>query len=392
MRFGPGAMVAAAFIGPGTVTTAASAGATSGATLLWAVIFSVIATLVLQELALRSALVTQRDLAGLMRDLGKNQWWGAWFMLLIIVAIGVGNAAYQSGNLSGAGLGLQAALGVPLSVVIGGSALVAGILIAMDRYQVFEQVLVGLVGLMALLFVGLALLLMPTFIALPPAQLTPSFSAQDLTLILALIGTTVVPYNLFLHAHAVRIRWHGEATSKALQEARRESRISIVIGGTITAAIVIVAATAIQQHSDEGIIVALVNAAENQLPGWGKLFIGIGLFAAGITSSITAPLAAGWAVSGALGGKRPHLSKWIALGVLLTGTMFALIATRPTALIISAQATNALLLPIIAIALLSVANSKLLGHYRNRTATNILAVIIVIGVTALALSKISRLF
>ncbi|HSG60133.1 MAG TPA: Nramp family divalent metal transporter [Pseudomonadales bacterium] len=392
MRLGPGAMVAAAFIGPGTVTTAASAGATSGAALLWAVAFSVLATLVLQELALRSALVTQRDLAGLMRTIGTGRWWGSWLMLLIMLAIGVGNAAYQSGNLSGAGLGLQAAFGLPLSLVIACTALVAGALIYLDSYHVFERVLVSLVALMALLFIGLALLLLPAFIALPSAKLWPSFSSQHLTLMLALIGTTVVPYNLFLHANAVKLRWAGESIATALDEARRESAISILIGGTITAAIVVVAATAIQHSDGTGIIQALVSAVETQLPGWGRILVGSGLFAAGITSSITAPLAAGWAVCGALGDDRQGLSKWIALVVLVTGTLFALLATRPTVLIIGAQATNALLLPIIALTLLHVANSPLLGDYRNRTGTNMLAVTIVVTVTVLALRKIVTLF
>ena len=60
LRIGPGAMVAAAFIGPGTVTTASVAGASSGIALLWAVAFSVFATLTLQELSLRTALPPKR--------------------------------------------------------------------------------------------------------------------------------------------------------------------------------------------------------------------------------------------------------------------------------------------------------------------------------------------
>ena len=108
LRIGPGAMVAAAFIGPGTVTTASVAGASSGIALLWAVAFSVFATLTLQELSLRTALATQKDLANLVRDLGQGAWWGSLLVLLVILAIGGGNAAYQSGNLSGAGIGLSA--------------------------------------------------------------------------------------------------------------------------------------------------------------------------------------------------------------------------------------------------------------------------------------------
>ena len=56
-NIGPGAVIAAAFIGPGTVTTATLAGAEYGVTLLWALLFSVLATLVLQEMAARLGLL-----------------------------------------------------------------------------------------------------------------------------------------------------------------------------------------------------------------------------------------------------------------------------------------------------------------------------------------------
>lgn len=61
-NFGPGAMVAAAFIGPGTVTTATLAGGNFGFTLLWAVAFSVAATLVLQEMTARLGTIGQMGL------------------------------------------------------------------------------------------------------------------------------------------------------------------------------------------------------------------------------------------------------------------------------------------------------------------------------------------
>lgn len=395
MRLGPGAMVAAAFIGPGTVTTAAAAGITSGVGLLWAVMFSVVATLVLQELSLRSALVTQRDLASLMRSLGEQHWWQLPFMLLIVLAIGVGNAAYQSGNLSGAGLGLSAAFDLPIAYIIGLSSLIAGTLIYLDRYQLVERVLVVIVALMALLFCGLALVLLPNLMAQPASIWLPNFSQQHLTTTLALIGTTVVPYNLFLHATAVRKRWSATPLPQALREARLESAVSILIGGLITTAIVIIAASASTSVTDQGVILGLMATLEQALPGWGNAVVGSGLFAAGITSSITAPLAAGWAVNGALGktSSNEDISKWVALSVLAIGAIFALVATRPTALIISAQATNALLLPIIAIALLFVARSQtLLGDARNRPLTNAIAMIIVIVVSGLTLRKLMGLW
>ena len=59
---GPGAMVTASFIGPGTVTTATRAGAEFGYALLWTVIFSIIATIILQEMSARIGIITKGGL------------------------------------------------------------------------------------------------------------------------------------------------------------------------------------------------------------------------------------------------------------------------------------------------------------------------------------------
>ena len=394
-RFGPGAMVAAAFIGPGTVTTATAAGAATGAGLLWAVGFSVVATLILQELALRSALVTNQDLATLMRRLGEGHWWRWPLLILVILAVGVGNAAYQSGNLSGAGIGLSAALGLPLSVVVAGASAVAAALILLDRYHWLEHLLVALVGIMALLFCGLAIVLMPLFLQQALERLLPSFLEQHVTLMLALIGTTVVPYNLFLHATAVRRRWEGVPLSDALREARQESLFSILIGGGITTAILMVAAVLLPDSGQGPVLEQLMVSLNAQFPGWGRWMVGGGLFAAGLTSAIAAPVAAGWAVCGALGWSTQPGSrgfKTIAMLVLVVGGVFALIADRPAALIISAQATNAVLLPIVAVVLVALTrNEALLGRYRNHPLTNIAAIITVVLVSVLALHKLLSL-
>ena len=174
ITLGPGAIVAAAFIGPGTIATAAAAGASSGMTLLWAILLSVLATLVLQELSVRSALATNRDLASLIRLLGERQWWSGALAILVLCAIGVGNAAYQSGNLSGAGLGLSALLPVPFAFAVIASSLVSASLILLDRYRVLERVLVILVVLMACLFIGLAVFCLPELFAMHHALILAS--------------------------------------------------------------------------------------------------------------------------------------------------------------------------------------------------------------------------
>ncbi|RIN48708.1 divalent metal cation transporter, partial [Staphylococcus simulans] len=70
---GPGMIITASFIGPGTVTTMTQGGAGFGYSLLWAVVFSIIATIVLQEMIIRLSLVTREGLGEAIQDLFKNK-------------------------------------------------------------------------------------------------------------------------------------------------------------------------------------------------------------------------------------------------------------------------------------------------------------------------------
>ena len=102
-----GLIIAAAFIGPGTVTTASMAGANLGYALVWALVFSVFATYILQEMASRLGLVTGEGLSEAIVKISQNTYIKWLYIVLVCAAIGVGNAAYEGGNLTGAALGLS---------------------------------------------------------------------------------------------------------------------------------------------------------------------------------------------------------------------------------------------------------------------------------------------
>lgn len=392
LSIGPGAMVAAAFIGPGTVTTATATGAATGLTLAWAILLSIIATLVLQELAVRLALATNMDLAQLIRQAGTGHWWRMPVIALVVIAIGVGNAAYQSGNLSGAAIGLSSALPIGFDGVVLLTSTLAGVLIVLDRYRLLEGMLVFLVGMMAVLFIGLALFCLPALLALEPDRLLPSLGVHDATLVLALIGTTVVPYNLFLHATAARRRWSGVPVGQAILEAKAEATLAILVGGVITFALMAVAAAVLGGAEQEGVLNALMQAVNQRAEGWGTWVVGGGLFAAGLTSAIAAPVAAGWAVCGALGlstAPNSRAFKVVALTVLAIGWVFAVVTQRPVGLIVTAQATNAVLLPLVALLLLGLANSNIVpGSYRNSRSRNAASGVVVLVILLLAGTKL----
>ena len=160
-KLGPGILVTAAFIGPGTITTASLTGANYGFALCWALLFSVLATYTLQEMTARLGIVTGRGLAENLRHAAGETWFGRIAVFLVIMAIGFGNAAYEAGNITGAALGIQAVLGLeimPLSLAVGA---IAGGLLLSGHYLMIERVTMVLVLLMSAVFVLTVLMVRP---------------------------------------------------------------------------------------------------------------------------------------------------------------------------------------------------------------------------------------
>ncbi|MGH8878318.1 MAG: NRAMP family divalent metal transporter, partial [Stackebrandtia sp.] len=215
--------------------------------------------------------------------------------------------------------------------------------------------------------------------------------------VVALIGTTVVPYNLFLHASSVREKWSADDDlSKALPQARTDTYLSVGVGGLITLAILTTAAAGLFTH---GMTVESANDMAKQLePLLGPAaegFFSVGLFAAGLTSAVTAPLAAAFAVSGMLGWK-VDLKSWrfrgVWMAVLVVGAVMAVaLGSSPLPAIVFAQTANGLLLPIIAIFLLVVVNRKaVMGEHRNNLARNLAGGTVVLVATGLGIFSILK--
>ncbi len=395
-KFGPGLLVTAAFIGPGSIATASAAGANFGFVLLWALLFSLIATVVLQEMAARLGLVTGEGLSQALRTTFNNPALSRAAVLLVVAAIGVGNAAYEAGNISGAALGLQSLLPFSTSVcalLIGG---LAALLLAGGGYKLLEPILIVLVLIMSMVFVLTMLMIDLDLGAMMVGLFKPSMPSGSALTVVALIGTTVVPYNLFLHANIVQEKWRGTDTAQAIKESRGDTVISIGLGGLITLAVMSTSAVAFFNTGAQFSAASLATQLEPVLGTAANSFFAFGLMAAGLTSAITAPLAAAYAVTGAMGWPtdfNDRRFKLIWMLVLAVGTLFAALGTKPIAAILFAQAANGILLPVTAIFLIIIMNRvDLLGEYRNRLVTNMLGVTVVVAVSGLGLWNLVRLF
>ena len=396
---GPGTLIAAAFIGPGTVTVCTLAGVQYNFTLLWAMLLSIIATIVLQEMAARLGLAYGKGLAETVKNEIKLPVVRILAVLLILSAILIGNAAYEAGNISGGVLGLETLLkGGSLSIgdfqlnylslLIGA---IAFALLFIGNYKVIERSLIALVLLMSVSFIVTAIVTQPNLGAILKGMFVPTIPEEGWLTIIALVGTTVVPYNLFLHASLVREKWKGVEDMAA---ARKDTYISIILGGFVSIAIIISAA-AIQ----DGKVKNAADLAKGLEPLYGsfsKYFLSIGLFAAGITSAITAPLAAAYVARGCFGWEANLKSakfRAVWMFILLLGVILSSAGWKPVEIIKFAQVANGLLLPIIAGFLLWVVNrSSVLGNYRNTKLQNAMGLLILITTIVLGIRSLEKVF
>ncbi len=376
-KIGPGVLVAAAFIGPGTVTACTLAGVEFGYALLWAMLLSIIATIVLQEMSARLGIITQKGLADVIKQELKTPWVGNLIVAIILGAIVVGNATYEAGNIGGATLGLEAIFGsehLPYYPWVIGMCAFG--LLYIGNYKVMENVLVSLVILMSFSFLITAIITKPDIAEIIKGLFVPTVPKDSILTIIALVGTTVVPYNLFLHASLVSEKWKSVDD---LGAARRDTYISIAVGGLVSMAIIIAATTI---KGDE--VKNVMDLAQSLQPLYGnaaKYFMGIGLFAAGVTSAITAPLAAAYVANSCFGWKvgLKHLKfKLVWMLILGLGVVFMSLGIKPIEIIKFAQIANGILLPVIAVFLLWVVNkASVMGKYKNSTIQNIFGLVII---------------
>ena len=400
-NIGPGPLIAAAFIGPGTVTVCTLAGVGFGFAMLWAMTLSIIATIVLQEMAARLGIISRKGLSEVLRSEIKNPFLKGISIILILSAIVIGNAAYEAGNISGGVLGLETIVGHQsvaighfslnlLSLLIG---LIAFVLLYIGNYKVLEKALVSLVVLMSLAFLFSAIITKPNFLEILEGAFIPRFPKDSLLTVLGLIGTTVVPYNLFLHASLVKEKWKGK---EDLHYARKDTFVAIVLGGMVSMCIIISASSidsnSINNASD------LAKGLEPVFGSFAKYFLSIGLFAAGITSAITAPLAAAYVASGCLGWKtnmRSAKFRIVWIFILALGILFSSLNLKPIAIIKFAQIANGILLPIIAGFLLWIMNKRsILGIHKNNIKQNMLGffiLVISLLLSIVALNKVLQL-
>lgn len=363
-------VISAAFIGPGTVTTCSMAGSQYGFSLLWALTFSTLGTILLQEAAARITIASGRSLGEIISDTYGLR--SKALPLFLFGAVSLGCAAYQAGNILGAVAGLALLTHLPAWVLTIAVGVVSTALLWAGSTGGIAKFLGMVVGLMGIAFAYVAAQAVTDTPALLTSLVVPTLPDGSLVLVIGLIGTTIVPYNLFLGS--------GIGDGQQLAEMRWGIGLAVAIGGGISMAILLAGTLVTGSFSFENVAQTL----SSRMGSWAGSFFAFGLFAAGFTSALTAPLAAAVTAKSLLGWPETSTAyRAVWLVVMGVGLVFGLLGVKPVPVIVLAQAANGLLLPIVAIfLLLAVNNRKLLpAEYRNSVWQN-LAMGLVVAITA----------
>jgi Mn2+/Fe2+ NRAMP family transporter len=279
---------------------------------------------------------------------------------------------------------------LPPWLVVLSIGLMAGTILIIPSIKIIARVLGSLVAFMGIAFVVTAIAIGPSVPDVFRGLIRPTIPLNPggALLVLGLIGTTVVPYNLFLGS--------GISAGQSIKEMRSGLVVAIVLGGIFSMA-VLVSGTAM---TGEFTFPGLAETLDKFLGGAGTIILGVGLFAAGFTSAVTAPLASAITVRSLFGNRDPQkwkLQSWrfrLVWGIiLLTGMAFGMAGFKPVPAIIVAQALNGLILPVIAIFLFLVINNpQIMKKSNNSLPANILMCIVVFVSLLIGMAGLIRSF
>ena len=391
---GPGIIAANAGNDASGIATYSTVGASFGYSLLWVFIPMVVSLIIVQEMCVRMGVVTGQGLADLIREQFGVRW-TAFIMLALLVA--------NSGVIISEFVGIAQAselLGIPRYFSIPLAAALIWWLVVRGSQKRVERVFL-LMSLVFLCYVFSAFLSKPEWPVVAESFVRPTFSLDTvyLFMIMALIGTTITPF--------MQVYVQSSVVEKAMDKDDLPLARADVVVGTIFACVIaafIVISTATTLHA-VGIttVDSAATAAESLTPVAGTYatyLFAIGLFGAAMLAMGVLPLATAYSVSEALGFEkglsRSFREAPIFLGIftvlILIGGIVALIPGIPQMrLLIFTQSINGILLPIILVAILSLANNReIMGEYRNSLWFNVAAITTTVIISALSLLLIGK--
>ena len=374
---GPGFITANVDNDPGGILTYSQAGAQFGYQLLWTLIPTTIALIVVQEMAARMGAITGKGLSDLIREeFGLR---ATFFTMLVLGIADFGNIIAEfAGLASGMGIfGVTKYIAVPLGAALVWTVIVRG------RYKPVERLLI-IASLVYFAYPVSAFLAKPDWHAAIAQTFLPTFNSNPayLVTIVGLIGTTITPWMQF-YLQAAVVEKGVDARHYGL------CRLDVIVGCIVTDVIaffIVVACGATIFHSKHPEITDVAQAAVALEPFAGKfagLLFAIGLINASLLSAAILPLATSYNICEGLGfesGIDKRFSEapvfyWLYTLLIGGAAAFVLIPRLPLLkFILFSQVANGILLPFVLVYMLILVNRpRLMGNFKNKLWQNVVA-------------------
>lgn len=386
-HIGPGLLVTVGFIDPGNWASNMAAGSQFGYSLLWVVTLSTIMLIVLQHNAAHLGIATGMCLAEatsrfLPRLLGRA----------ILGTAYLACVATAMAEVLGGAVALQMLFGLPLRfgcVVVAAASMT---MLLTSSYKQAERWIIAFVSIVGLSFLAELAMVEVDWPRAAVSWATPSMPAGSTATVVSILGAVVMPHNLFLHSEIIQSMHFEGRGQKVVEERLRyellDTLFSMGIGWAINSAMVILAATT---FFSRGVVVEdLAAAAATLSPIVGpasSVIFAVALLFAGLSSSVTAGMAAGTVTAGMFGEEYDIHDRHSSIGVALcfAGAVAACLCVEDAfAGLVWSQALLSLQLPVTVFLLIRLTSSrKVMGRYAN--SRPLTATLVAIGVVVTAL-------
>ncbi|MBI3003248.1 MAG: divalent metal cation transporter, partial [candidate division NC10 bacterium] len=371
---GPGIITASVDQDAGGIATYSLAGAHYGTSLLWSLFFITISLAVIQEMGSRMGVVTGKGLAELIREV-----YGLRLTTAVLVVLVLANWANTVANFAGVAAALEI-FGVPRLLSVPAVAGLVAWLVVQGTYRLVERAFL-LASTVYIVYVISGLLARPAWGEVLRASVTPTLRLQTdyLTMLIALVGTTIAPWMQFYLQSSV--------VDKGIRVKEYPfARLDVFLGSLVAAVIAffIIVACAATLHVHGVRIESAADAALALEPFAGRyatVLFAIGLFNASAFAAAIVPLSAAYAACEALGwaggvdrGLREAPGFFaIYLALVGTGAVATLWPRAPLIeIMVASQVLNGILLPGILVLMLRLINDReVMGTYVNSPLFNL---------------------
>lgn len=384
---GPGLLVTVGFIDPGNWASNIAAGSEYGYKLLWMVTLSTIMLILLQHNVAHLGIVTGDCLSE-----AANKHLKPWLSKIILTTGLLAAISTAMAEILGGAIALNLLFKMPIKL---GSVLIFAVIVVFlftNTYKKLEKVIMGFVSIIGISFLYELSVVHVSWHEAVTGWVTVQFPTGSLPIIMAVLGAVVMPHNLFLHSEIIQSRqWNLEDDAVIARQLKYEfldTLFSMIVGWAINSAMIILAATTFfTQHVK---VEELGQAQQMLVPlvgSFAAVIFGVALLFAGISSTMTAGMAAGTIFAGMFGEPydiKDRHTKIGVVGILAIATLIIFFIKDPFQGLVYSQMLLSVQLPItVFLQIYLTSSKKVMGKYKNSLLSNICLWTIAIVLTVL---------